>query len=130
METQAVQFSENELKRVVFSATLMSAIDKEIQEREWKIIHSFAGEHWKADYEDFIEFQKRIFLEVKDLLEDEVVLYETIDGMITEFGESFSQDQKTIVLSFIGYLFSGNGIAALDQSKVFKAFVERMRIEH
>ena len=130
METDQVVFDEIELKEVIFSAALMSSIDKDVHDKEWEVIDSFASEHWKKDYGNFIEFQKRIFSEINHLLQDEASLYEKIDLMISEFSHRFSQQQKSIILDLLGYVMVADNIVAIEESNLFTAFFERLSIEN
>ena len=116
MESQQVHFNETELKQVLFSAALMSTVERDGDERDWVIIESFAEGYWKPDYGDYTQFQKRMFNEISELLMDEVALYETIDTLISDFGISYNQDQKRIILGLLGYLFAADGISQMEKS--------------
>ena len=126
METDQVVFDETELKEVIFSAALMSAIDKDVHEKECEVIESFASRHWKEGYGDFIEFQKRIFSEINDLMQDETILFETIDRMISEFSSRFSTQQKDTILDLLGFVVIADDVVVSEECKLFTAFFERL----
>ncbi len=125
MENSAL-FNETELKLVIYCAAMMSSIDKEVHDREWDAIQSFADKHWKDMFGDFVEFQKRIFTEINDLLKDESALYEKVDTLTTELGQNLSSEQRKVILGLLGDVIDADNVLAIEETNLFAAFIKRL----
>ncbi len=126
-------FNENSLKNAVYSAILMSLIDGELHETEWKVIQSFVNEHWREEYEDFKTYQgvvkKRITREVETILADPEKLKHQIEAVVEELTPELTLPQKNIVLNLVGDVMVADGIMTLEESKLFTVFMEKMGLQ-
>ncbi len=123
MENELASFDEEKLKLIVFSAALMSSIDRDVHEMEWDIIQSFSSSFWREEYGNFIEYQKRIFNEINTLLEDETRLYERIDNLTNELSSCLSDDQQNKVLSLMEEVMTADDRA---ENSLCSAFFSRL----
>jgi len=126
-------FNENSLKNAVYSAILMSLIDGELHETEWKVIQGFVNEHWREEYEDFKTYQsvvkKRITREVETILADPEKLKNQIEAVVEELTPELTLPQKNIVLNLVGDVMVADGIMTLEESKLFTVFMEKMGLQ-
>ncbi|MBU3917628.1 hypothetical protein KKA14_19025 [bacterium] len=126
MENELISFDETNLKLVVYSAALMSSIDRDVHESEWDIIQSFSSTFWREEYGSFIEYQKRIFSEINTLLEDETRLYEEIDNLTNELSSCLSDAQQNRVLSLMEEVMAVNDEA---EHTLCAAFISRLGVK-
>ena len=122
------QFDEKTLKRVISCAVLMSSIDGEIHEKEWEIIQSFAGQHWKDDYQDFAEFQQWTTQEINSILKQNEKMQSRLDKLVSNLTVNLDSQQKNLVLNLIGDIMIADGIMNLDESKLFTTFMDKLGI--
>ncbi|MBU2515048.1 hypothetical protein KJ966_27325 [bacterium] len=126
MDTSHIQFNERELKQVIFTAALMSSIDRDEHEKEWNIIKSFGKSHWKQEYGDFEEFQRSSLAEIRTLLEDDTSLFERIEMLITDFGAHYTSEQKNMVIDLLGAIMEADEVLDSDETNLFGTFLERL----
>ncbi len=125
MENELTSLDESKLKLIVFSAALMSSIDRDVHEMEWDIIQSFSSGFWREEYGSFVEYQKRIFTEINALLEDETLLYERIDNLTNELNSCLSDDQQDKVLSLMEEVMTADG----EENTLSSAFFSRLGVK-
>jgi len=121
-------FNEGTLKSAIYSALLMSLIDGELHENEWKIIETFAKKYWLDDYENFESYEKKIKKEIQSFLSDNEKLEKKISNVVSTLTPELTSHQKNAVLNLVGEVMIADGVMTLDESKLFAVFMEKMGI--
>ena len=126
-------FNEKALKNAIYSAILMSLIDRELHEKEWEVIQAFADEHWLDEYDDFEEYQevikKEIIKEVEIIISDPKLLNQKIEAIVEELIPDLTLPQKNLVLNLVGDVMVADGIMTLEESKLFAVFMDKMGLQ-
>lgn len=121
-------FNEVTLKSAIYSAVLMSLIDGELHDDEWKIIETFAKIYWLEDYENFEIYERKIKREIQSFLADNSKLEVTISDVVSHLTPELTSQQKNVVLNLVGEVMIADGVMTLEESKLFAVFMEKMGI--
>ena len=126
-------FNEKSLKNAIYSAILMSLIDRELHEKEWEVIQAFADEHWLEEDEDFDQYQevikKEIINEVEIIIADPLLLKQKIEAIVEDLIPDLTLPQKNLVLNLVGDVMVADGIMTLEESKLFAVFMDKMGLQ-
>lgn len=122
------KFDEETLKNIIACALLMSSIDGEVHEKEWRIIKDFADEHWKEEYSDFGRFQKSAWKEIRSLFDENKKFQMKLNELVGKLTYNLNSHQKNTVLNLIGDVMIADGVMTLEESKLFATFMEKLGI--
>ncbi|MCP4754913.1 MAG: hypothetical protein GY866_28895 [Proteobacteria bacterium] len=128
LDDETIVYNERTLKKVIFSAVLMSLIDGELHEKEWDVIESFADKYWREEYDLFYEYEKEVKKEIGAIVADESVLMGRIDGIVEQLVSQLDSPQKNEVLNLVGDVMTADGVMTLEESKLFALFMEKIGI--
>lgn len=122
------KFDEETLKNIIACALLMSSIDGEVHEKEWRIIKDFADIHWKEEYSDFGRFQKSVWREIRTLFDEDKKFQMKLNELVGKLTCNLNSHQKNTVLNLVGEVMIADGVMTLDESKLFATFMEKLGI--
>ena len=128
METHIRQFDEDNLKKVISSAVLMSSIDGEVHENEWEVIETFAKKYWKDEYQEFEEYELSVKKEIDTLLKDKFKFQPKLDALVEHLTDNLNSQQKNIMLNLVGDVMVADNIMTLEETKLFSTFMEKLGI--
>ncbi len=101
MDSKQSLFNENELKKVVFCAVLMSSTDQDLHDKERTVIDEFSMLYWKDQYGSVVDFLEQVVKEVDEIVRDKDNLTEKTDALISELQAMLNEEQHPLVLDLL-----------------------------
>lgn len=122
-------FDKKTLKSVIFCASLMSAIDGDIDKEEWAVIKSFIKNYWQDEFGEFKRVQKEIISSVKKLLTHPEELKKRTTQLITILGQQLHGKQKEVMLNLVREVMFADRKITEEEEDLLNRFVVIMDIQ-
>ncbi|MDH5559232.1 MAG: hypothetical protein OEY59_00080 [Deltaproteobacteria bacterium] len=118
------------LKKMLFSAALMSAIDGKFDQTEREVCLKFLVSNWLTEYGDVKVFFSTVLDEIKTLLKTGPKLYENIDRVATELALKLAQPHKDALMSLIENVMLSDGQAVVRETDLLNRYRKKIQNPH
>lgn len=116
-------FDKKTLTKVIFCAALMSAIDGDVDQTEWDIIHDFVQERWKREFGEFRTVRVEIIKNLKGLLKNGKVLNEKLDQLTALLSTHLNAAQKRVLVKLVERVMMADGKMKKQEEQLFDRFM-------
>ncbi len=122
-------FDKQTLKSVIFCASLMSAIDGDIDKEEWVVIKAFIKNYWQDEFGELKVVQNEIVANIKKLLRDPKELRKRTAQLITILGQKLHNKQKEVMLNLVREVMYADRKITTDEEDLLNRFIVMMDIK-
>ena len=122
-------FDKKTLKSVIFCASLMSAIDGDIDKEEWVVIKEFIQTYWQNEFGEFKSVQTEIISNIKKLLTHPKELKKRTTQLITILGQQLNSKQKEVMLNLVREVMFADRKITEEEEDLLNRFIVIMDIQ-
>ncbi|MCP4296757.1 MAG: TerB family tellurite resistance protein [Proteobacteria bacterium] len=116
-------FDKKNLTQVIFCAILMASIDGEIDKNEWKVIHEFVTDRWRAEFGPFKDVQAGIIRDLKSLLGKQDNLEAKLSKLTNLLGKHLDAAQKRVLIKLVEGIMIADGKMDPKEESLFDQFM-------
>jgi len=120
------QLDKETLNKMLFSASLMSAIDGHFDKTERGICTDFLLKNWRTEFGDAKEFFTEILNNVRSLLKSGHEMYDKINEITSELALNLTESQKEALINLVETVMMADGKILLREADLLNRFRKKL----